>query len=103
VARRRRRNRGRQGGNQNGSAEQPTAFWGSASALPDASRDVNVPSDPALAVRSLGPPPLPGREVIAEHYFEAVYGRVAGVAGALAVAAGMLDPDDLADEVDDPT
>jgi hypothetical protein len=42
-------------------------------------------------VRSLGPPPLPGHETAAEHYFGAVYERAVALAGALAAAGGLLD------------
>jgi predicted TIM-barrel enzyme len=49
--------------------------------------------------RSLGPPPLPGHENAAEHYFAAVYDRAVTTAGALAAAGGLIDPDALADEL----
>ena len=52
---------------------------------------VRSPEDPAAMVRSLGPPPLPGRETIAEHYFTAVYDKAARRARALAAANGLLD------------
>ncbi len=52
-----------------------------------------VPTDAADAVvRSLGAPPLPGHEVMAEHYFAAVYERSVALATALASAAGLLAP-----------
>ena len=50
--------------------------------------------DPTAMIRSLGPPPLPGRETIAEHYFAAVYDKAATLAVALAAASGLLAPDD---------
>ena len=52
---------------------------------------VRSPDDPAAMVRSLGPPPLPGRETIAEHYFAAVYDKAARRAVALAAASGLMD------------
>ena len=44
-----------------------------------------VASDAAAVVHSLGNPPLPGHEQVAEHYFRAVYER-AGAAQALVEA-----------------
>jgi predicted TIM-barrel enzyme len=49
--------------------------------------------------RSLGQPPLPGHQAIAEHYLEAVYDRAVTTAGALAAAGGLIDPDALAEEL----
>ena len=46
-------------------------------------------------IRSLGPPPLPSRETVAEHYFVAVYDKAASLAVALAAASGLLDMSDL--------
>ena len=103
MARRRRRNRGNKSRNRDQQRQRSNgvAFWGDSEKLPELPRDVRVADDPALGVRGLGPPPLPGREVIAEHYLEAVYGRIVGVAGALAVAGGMLDPAALVDDDDE--
>jgi hypothetical protein len=73
------------------------AFWGTHL---DADADVepiNVPGDPTALVLSLGPAPLPGREMIAEHYFATVYDKSAALAIALAAAADLLSSD--ADEV----
>jgi hypothetical protein len=53
---------------------------------------------PAAVPQSLGPPPLPGHESIAEHYFGVVYDRAVATAGALAAAGGLIDPDALAEE-----
>jgi hypothetical protein len=56
-----------------------------------------VPADdPTAVVRSLGDPPLQGQASVAEHYVAAVVERAAGVATALAAAAGLLG------EADDP-
>ena len=49
-------------------------------------------------IRSLGPPPLPGRETVAEHYFAAVYDKAASLAIALAAASGLLDTGDEDDD-----
>ena len=46
--------------------------------------------DPTALVESLGPLPFPGAGV-AQHYFQAVYERAAGLAVALAAAAGLLE------------
>jgi len=45
-------------------------------------------------IRSLGPPPFPGGETIAEHYFAAVYQKAASLATALAAASDLLAVDD---------
>ena len=46
--------------------------------------------DPTALVESLGPLPFPGAG-LAQHYFQAVYERAAGLAVALAAAAGLLE------------
>jgi hypothetical protein len=51
--------------------------------------------DPTALLRSLGDPPMPGQGAVAEHYLAAVIERAAGLATALAAAAGQLaEPDD---------
>ena len=50
-------------------------------------------------LRSLGPPPLPGHETAAEHYFDAVYDRAAALAIALAAASGLIDVEVSASEM----
>ena len=75
-------------------------FWGDAARLPPARTDVRIAEDPAAVARSLGPPPLPGHEVIAEHYFAAVYDRAVTLAGALATAGGLITVEELADELE---
>lgn len=100
--RRRSRPNHQQGNRRNGGRPQrqnATAFWGEASALPTEQREVRMTSDPAAVPRSLGPPPLPGHENVAEHYFAAVYDRAVTTAGALAAAGGMIDPEALVDEL----
>lgn len=57
--------------------------------------------EPAAVPRSLGTPPLPGHEQIATHYFTAVYDRSVTMAGALAAAGGLIDPDALVEETQD--
>lgn len=77
-------------GTSNGSAVEAPAQQ----SLIDRTARVKVTSDPTSTVRSLGKPPLSGREVVAEHYFEAVYQRAVAMAGALAAAGGLLADDD---------
>ena len=48
-------------------------------------------------IRSIGQPPLPGRETVAEHYFVAVYEKAAALAIALAAASGLLDTSEADD------
>ena len=57
-------------------------------------RRISVTTDPTSTVRSLGKPPLAGREAAAEHYFEAVYQRAVAMARALAAAGDLLASDD---------
>jgi hypothetical protein len=47
-------------------------------------------ADPAALLLSLGEVPLPGQGAVAGHYVAAVVERAAGLATALAAAAGML-------------
>jgi hypothetical protein len=102
--------RGRKGGrkrsqnNRRGKNRRPDVlhdaprFWGDASLLPQASQDVRITDDPSAVPRSLGPPPLPGHEAIAEQYFGVVYDRAVTTAGLLAAAGGLIDAEDLVDE-----
>lgn len=75
-------------------------FWGDPEKLPEPRSDVRITEDPAAVPRSLGTPPLPGQEKVAEHYFAAVYDRAVNVAGALAAAGGLIDPTALAGDED---
>ena len=98
-----RRRRSRSGGasQRNRGRQQRTGsgFWGDPAALPKTHSDVRVTGDPAAVPRSLGAPPLPGHENVAEHYFAAVYDRAVTTAGALAAAGGLIDPETLANEL----
>jgi hypothetical protein len=98
---RNRRRRNRSAGQRNRNRQQRTGvtFWGDPSKLPDTTGDVRMTTDPAAVPRSLGPPPLPGHEMAAEHYFAAVYDRAVTTAGALAAAGGLIDPETLANEL----
>jgi hypothetical protein len=75
------------------------SFWGDPAKLPAAQTNLRMTTDPAAVPRSLGPPPLPGHQVIAEHYLDAVYERAVTTAGALAAAGGLIDPEELAEEL----
>jgi hypothetical protein len=102
---RRRRKGGGGGGSNNGSnngnnaggngakAKRPD-LWRPVPQLADPEPIVPAP-DPTALLRSLGDPPLQGQGAVAEHYLAAVVERAAGLATALAVAAGLLaSPDD---------
>jgi hypothetical protein len=87
------------GGNNNsggggGKAKRPD-LWRPVPQLADPDPIVPAP-DPTALLRSLGDPPLQGQGAVAEHYLAAVVERAAGLATALAVAAGLL-----ADDADD--
>ena len=104
---RKRRSKGQgQGGRRGRSARKPTAvesavgFWGDSGELPPARTDVRITDDPSATVRSLGAPPLPGHEAIAEHYFAAVYDRAVTLSGALAAVGGLIEPEELAERDD---
>jgi hypothetical protein len=104
------RNRKRSGGRDAGpKARRPqreqapgrtdqAGFWGDPELLPAMQRDVRITDAPAAVPRSLGSPPLPGHEVVAEHYFRVVYERAVGTAGALAAAGGLIDLQAVVDD-----
>lgn len=77
-----------------GNKPRPGDLWQPVPALPDPS-PIEPASDPRALIRSLGDPPLVGQGAVAEHYLGAVVDRAAGLATALAAAAGLLaDPSD---------
>ncbi|MEX1162614.1 MAG: hypothetical protein WEB03_03440, partial [Nitriliruptor sp.] len=95
----RKRSQNRRGKNRRPDVLHDAArFWGDSVQLPEASQDVRITDDPSAVPRSLGPPPLPGHETIAEQYFGVVYDRAVGTAGLLAAAGGLIDPEDLVDD-----
>jgi hypothetical protein len=63
--------------------------WRSGGPLPEAEPIVPLRDATAL-LRSLGDPPLQGQSQVAQHYLGAVVERAAGLATALAAAAGLL-------------
>jgi hypothetical protein len=74
-------------------------FWGQVDdERAEAVDDIRRVDDPAVLVRSLGPPPLPGHEIAAQHYFDAVYDKAASLAVALAAASGLLAMEQSADD-----
>lgn len=94
-ARTNRKPRRRSPANRTNNTERVTAFFGDPQLLGDENTSVQITPDPAAVPRSLGKPPLPGHEQIAEHYFAAVYDRAVATAGALAAVAGLIDPNEL--------
>jgi hypothetical protein len=91
----RRRKPSKRGGSRRRPAA-PVDFWGKAP-TDDGSdvESIRPADDPTALVLSLGPPPLPGREMLAEHYFATVYDKACSLATALAAAAALLpEPED---------
>ncbi len=85
--------RRRRGRGSKPSAQQLRDFWGEDVDDPvddEPARVITPGVDPTALVESLGPLPFPGAG-LAPHYFQAVYERAAGLAVALAAAAGLLD------------
>ena len=85
--------RRRRPGKAGAAAVQPGDFW---RAVPDppAPPKVVAQPDPTVLLRSLGTPPLPVQPGVADAYLAVVVGRAAGLAVALAAAAGLLEADD---------
>ncbi|MFV0257306.1 MAG: hypothetical protein ACK5PP_02495 [Acidimicrobiales bacterium] len=77
-----------------------TAFWGDPTRLPPGDQTVRIAPEPSAVVRSLGRPPLSGHHNVADHYFTAVYDRAVVLAGALATAGDLIEPDELALELE---
>jgi hypothetical protein len=76
-------------------------FWNGVDAGDDPPVSVRMQDDPSAMIRSLGPPPLPGRETIAEQFFALAYDKAARRAVALAAASGLMDLSDPDDDADD--
>jgi hypothetical protein len=72
-------------------------FWDGNDAGDEPVALVRYSDDPSAMIRSLGPPPLPGRETIAENYFALAFDKAARRAVALAAASGLLDLSDADD------
>lgn len=74
---------------------KPVDIWRPVPPVPDP-EPIQPAADPSALLRSIGAPPLRGRSDMAEAYLLAVVERAAGLATALAAAAGLLaepDPD----------
>ena len=69
-------------------------FWGREETEHEVAVIIRPSDDPTAMIRSLGPPPLPGGETVAEHHFAATYQKAATLAIALAAASGLLDAGD---------
>lgn len=105
--RRRNRSRGRAKGGAGQSSSQPrqqkgrkpaprpdpAEFWGDPARLPDPDGGLTHSPNVQAVITSLGRPPLSGHETAAEHWFSLVYERAAFLAGALAAAGGLDQPD----------
>ena len=91
----RKRNKARGGRGRKPSARD---FWGVDHDDEEPPELIRPSEDPTAMIRSLGPPPLPSRETVAEHYFVAVYEKATALATALAAASDLLDMDDDEDE-----
>ena len=86
------------GGQGGGQKSKRPDLWRPVPQLADPA-PITPSDDPTALIRSLGDPPLQGQGAVAEHYLAAVVERAAGLATALAVAAGLLatqgaDPED---------
>ena len=91
---------GRQGPNRGRKQTTTRDFWGRDDPDEEPPALIRPSDDPTAMIRSLGAPPLPGRETVSEHYFAAVYDKAASLAIALAAASGLLD---MSDEEESPT
>ena len=77
-----------------GPAERSTHggdIWRTPPPLPE-SKPITIPPDASAVVRSLGPPPLPAAADAGDH-FTTVVERAAAIAAALALSAGLLEPE----------
>jgi len=82
-----------QGRRRRANKAKPVDLWRPVPQLPEPEPIIPA-TDPTAVLRSLGGPPLQGQGAVAEHYLAAVVERAAGLATALAAAAGLLaEPD----------
>jgi len=90
----RRRNAPRRKANSRRRPSTGRGFWGLDDVEDDEPEPISISDEPTAMVASLGPPPFPDRETIAEYHFAAVYEKAAALAVALAAANGLLEIDD---------
>jgi hypothetical protein len=76
---------------------KPLDMWAPVPELPTP-QPIAPAADPTAVLRSLGDPPLQGQGAVAGHYIGAFVERAAGLATALAAAAGLLDTGDHTDD-----
>ena len=95
-ARQSNRQSNRQPARQSGRRRPATGgdFWGTDSTVDELPDAITPSDDPAAMITSLGPPPIPGHETAAQHYFDAVYAKAGALAIALAAASGLLVTDE---------
>lgn len=92
------KSRRRRKGSRKKKKVDPLVFWGDPAKLAEHTPgQANVTAVPSAVVSSLGRPPLSGQQNAAEHYFVAVYDRAGNLAGALAAAGQLIDPEELLD------
>jgi hypothetical protein len=77
--------------------QKPAELWRPVAQLPPPA-PIRPAADPTAFIHSVGDPPLQGQGAVAEHYLAAVIERAAGLATALAAAAGLLDHDNPDDD-----
>jgi hypothetical protein len=65
-------------------------FWGAAYQAPEEIRRIRPANDPAVVVRSLGPPPIGVDPAVCLGHLSAVYEEAVKAATALAAANGIL-------------
>lgn len=95
----------RRGKKKDNGAEKAVNFWAAnvpEDELAGLAGSVRPSDKPTSLVRSLGPPPLPGQNRAAGHYFDAVYLKAAHFATALATANDLIDANDDLDDVPAP-
>jgi hypothetical protein len=87
--------RKRSGGRRRGGQKaKPIDLWRPVPPLPEV-EPIEPAADPTALLRSIGAPPLRARSDVAGAYLVNVAERAAGLATALAAAAGLLaDPDE---------
>ncbi|MBA2751573.1 MAG: hypothetical protein H0U41_04950 [Actinobacteria bacterium] len=81
------------GRRRRGHKPKPVDLWRTVPQLGEP-EPIRPAGDPGALLRSLGDVPLQGQGAVAEHHLAAVVERAAGLATALAAAAGLLAESD---------